>query len=140
LQVAQGSSAFALEVMAWDFGACSSGHPRLSQTTQNALGHPTTSVNDCFTGAVLSVTDANGTRTCTELDDLVREYSTAVMGSGISGEGITGAGVHDQACTPGSPATWVDYPPRGVNMPSNTIVHTKDGSGDGHYAKSYLDG
>jgi YD repeat-containing protein len=43
-------------------------------------------------------------------------------------------------CPTGSPGSWIDYAPRGVNGPQHTISHLRDGSPDGRYTKSYVDG
>jgi YD repeat-containing protein len=104
-------------------------------------------VSDCFTGAVLSVTDPNGAKTCTQYDNLGRLIETAGPGDSLS---APPGGVRDGACPStgngqvgsggNGPTTWVEYLFSPPHSPVNTISHIKDGKANGHYIKKFVDG
>ena len=120
------------------FADCSPGNPRVTTTATNALGHPVTTVSDCYTGAVLSVTDANGARTCTQYDRIGRGVAVAGPGESLMSDASL---VTDPACSGGTggPGSWTEYPPLGAPQ-IWTISHTKDGTGDGHQTRTFMDG
>src|SRR5947207_5339145 len=70
--------------MGYDFGVCSSGHTMLTSTVTNAKGHQTTTVSDCFTGAMLRVTDPNNQSVYTQYDNLGRVVETAGPGDTLT--------------------------------------------------------
>lgn len=103
-----------------------------TETTTNALGHAATVVRDCWSGQPLTVTDPNGQITRTTYDRLSR--TTTVTGPGDT-----------------TPTQWFEYyllnsndNTGGVAVTSmanqRTVVHSKDGSTDGLYVKTFIDG
>jgi len=61
----------------------------------NREPHVTRTIVDCYTGAVLSVTDPNGAMTCTQYDRLGRVVETAVPGDTLS---LLAEGTRDPGC------------------------------------------
>ncbi len=116
---------------AGDFADCAA-DPSDTLTTTNPLGHATTAVQDCWSGQTVTLTDPNGQVTRTAYDRLGRTTS-------VTGPGDT------------TPTKWFEYyllrsndNTGGVAVTSltnqRTVVHTKDGSADGLYVKTFLDG
>lgn len=124
----------------YDFGDCSPSRKTLTSTMSNELSHPTTTVVDCYTGAVLSVTDPNNQRTCTQYDRLGRPVAIAGPGDSIFDDESLVTGGQECAGGAGGPTSWTDYPPLGQNGPQWTIGHVKDGTADGLQARTFRDG
>ncbi len=116
---------------AGDFAECAT-DPLDTVTTTNAMGHVATVVRDCWSGQTVTLTDPNGQITRTSYDRLGR--TTSVTGPGDA-----------------TPTKWFEYYRLGSN--DNTggvavtslanqrdVAHTKDGSADGLYVKTFLDG
>jgi YD repeat-containing protein len=116
---------------AGDFATCPS-HPTVTVTTANAFLQSSSTVGDCVTGATIRQTDVNGQVTQSTYDRLGR--LTAVTRPGDS-----------------TPSQWFEYfylgssdnssaAPLASLAEQRTVVHTKDGSADGHYVETFLDG
>ncbi len=119
---------------AGDWALCSAAHPTTSLTTTNELGHSAITVRDCYGGSVTRVTDPNGQVTESFYDRHGR--STNVVGPGD---------------TAASPTQTFEYYLKGSSDNSagtlvtslaaqRNVVRTKDGSADGHTAKTFSDG
>jgi YD repeat-containing protein len=137
--------------MNYDFGVCSPGHTMLTSTVTNAKGHQATTVNDCFTGATLRVTDPNNQSVYTQYDALGRAVETAGPGDTLTPlagftrdpsaplNGGSVVGNNGQG-----PTTWNEYFRFGLEVfninQQRTVAHAKDGSADGRYVKTFLDG
>ncbi|HEX4966640.1 MAG TPA: BACON domain-containing carbohydrate-binding protein, partial [Thermoanaerobaculia bacterium] len=114
-----------------DFAECAA-EAQDTVTTTDALGHSTTVVRDCWSENPITLTDPNGQATRTAYDRLGR--TTSVTGPGDS-----------------TPTKWFEYFLLGSNdntggvpvtslASQRTVVHVKDGSPDGLYVKTFLDG
>jgi YD repeat-containing protein len=137
--------------MGYDFGVCSVGHTMLTSTVTNAKGHQTITVSDCFTGAPLRVTDPNNQSVYTQYDNLGRVVETAGPGDTLTPlagftrdpsaplNGGSVVGNNGQG-----PTTWNEYFRFGLEVfninQQRTVAHAKDGSADGRYVKTFLDG
>jgi YD repeat-containing protein len=120
------------------FGRCAE-KPILTATTTNAMGHQTQTTLDCYTGQTFSVRDPNQNRTCKGYDALGREVETAVPGDSLGGRSVV---FDDQNCVRGAagPTGWVEYLDLGRPDRQRTVLYSKDGSPDGLYVKTFLDG
>jgi YD repeat-containing protein len=132
-----------------DFRLCSATQT-LTSTITNALGHVTKSVTDCWSDLTLTATDANGQSIYTQYDHLARPVEVAQPGDVLTALPRTGA----QAFTrdPGAPTgagsapgqakvtTWTEYLGLGVVGQQRTVEHTRDGSPNGLYKKTFTDG
>ena len=114
-----------------DFAECAA-RPTRTVTVTNEHGHAVTTLSDCWTGSPTTVTDANGQVGRTAYDRLGRVVS------------VTGPG-------DATPTRWFDYfllgsreNTGGATVSSlaaqRTVVHDKDGSADGRYVKTFMDG
>jgi YD repeat-containing protein len=133
--------------MTYDFGLCSSTHTLLTSKVTNAKSHQTSTVADCNTGLILRVTDPNNKSTYTQYDNLGRVVEVAGPGDTLTR--INGLTRHPDAVmntgtTLGNggngPTTWIEYLALGVINQQRTVTHTKDGTQDGRYVKTFLDG
>jgi YD repeat-containing protein len=149
-------------VTAFDFADCSGSHTRLTTTTQNALGHSTTSVHDCSSLKALSVTDPNGQKACTQYDGLGRLVESAAPGDTLSSlpqqsGGVTASAasyLRDASCaingsaTVGAggagPTTWTAYYPFGLGgvtyNQARTVSSVRDGTSNGLQTTVFVDG
>lgn len=126
-----------------DFRLCSQ-TPRLTAVVTNALGHPVTTVTDCATGVALAVRDANGQVTCSKYDLLGRLLESAGPGDRLTAGGVTSP----TDCPAGAtgPTERYEYFRLGVSGEAatieqqRTVARGKDGSADGLYRKTFLDG
>jgi YD repeat-containing protein len=80
-----------------NFGLCSA-NPLISTTAVNAANHAVTTVTDCYTGAVLSVTDPNGATTCSQYDGVGRLVETAAPGDTLSGPALCTSSSDPSSC------------------------------------------
>lgn len=144
----------------YDFAPCGSTHLTLFDRVRNIKNHTTTTIKDCFTGAVLRTTDPNGASSYNQYDDQGRLVETAVPGDKLSSLSVA---VFGSTPVPGAPAyvrdssaplsgspsvgsggngptTWTEYFSTGVINQQRMVEHTKDGSPDGRYTKTFVDG
>jgi YD repeat-containing protein len=133
--------------MDYDFGACSAANATLANTVTNAKGHKIITVSDCFTGLTLSVTDPNGKSVFTQYDNLGRAVETAGPGdtlTPIAGftrdpnaplNGGSAVGNNGQG-----PTSWIEYLSLGFINKQRTVTHAKDGTADGRYVTTFVDG
>ena len=134
-----------------DFHLCSQASTWQTQTT-NALGHTSSASIDCSTQLPLANTDPNGRTLYSQYDYLGRLVETAGAGDLLTALPTGGATGYLRAggapTTPGSavgaggagPSTWTEYLSLGAVNSQRKVVHTKDGTADGHYGKSFMDG
>jgi len=131
----------------YDFVPCSTAHTLSTSTVANAKGHQTTTVSDCFGDQPLRVIDPNNNSFFTQYDLLGRVVETAGPGDTLTN--LPGFIRHPNApLNAGSaignggqgPATWIEYLSPGVVNQQRTVVHTKDGTVNGRYVKSFSDG
>jgi YD repeat-containing protein len=143
-----------------NFGQCSS-NPTLTSTVENALGQSVSTVSDCYSGAVLSVLDANGNRACSQYDGLGRLVESAAAGDKLttqtqctSTSSPTSCFLRDATnCTTSGtvigdngvgPTTWIEYYPFGIGTTTynqaRTIVSSRDGTTDGLQHITFVDG
>jgi len=132
-----------------DFSLCSRGSTLRSSMT-NALEHTATTVTDCASTAVLAVITANGQGRYTQFDFLARPVETAEPGDVLTALPQTGAHAFTRA--PGAPtgagtrpgqalvSTWSEYLSFGLAGQQRVVTRTRDGSPDGLYTKTFIDG
>lgn len=130
-----------------DFGLCSPTRQTLTNTVRNAKNHQVTTLTDCNTGLALRVTDPNNQSIFTQYDNLGRVAETAGPGDTLTPipgfirattaplNSGTVVGNNGQG-----PTTWFEYLSLGVVNQQRTIAHTKDGTPNGHYVKTFTDG
>lgn len=134
-----------------DFHLCSQSSTWTTQNT-NALGHVSTALIDCSSQLPLANTDPNGQTHYSQYDSFGRLVETAGPGDLLTALPAGGATGYLRAAgaptTPGSvpgangngPTTWTEYLALGVVNSQRKVVHSKDGTADGHYTKSFMDG
>jgi YD repeat-containing protein len=144
-------------------------HAVIATTAKNVLNQSVTTVSDCFTGATLSVKDANQALACSQYDGLGRVVETAAPGDLLSAQAqcssasdVTACYVRDtgNCATSGTaignggegPTTWTEYFPYGCTDPPcrlggnttynevRTISHSRDGTTDGLVHVAFVDG
>ncbi|HYC62584.1 MAG TPA: LamG-like jellyroll fold domain-containing protein [Thermoanaerobaculia bacterium] len=133
-----------------DFSLCSSSTPRWTTTTTNALGHVASITVDCSSGLTLKTTDANGESSFSQYDHLGRFVETAGPGDQLTALPQSGAQAFTRApdaptgagTKPGDAraAGWREYLDFGILGRQRTVIHDRDGSPDGYYVKSFMDG
>jgi YD repeat-containing protein len=153
---------FTTQITAFNFGPCAANRTNTT-TAQDALGHASSTVTDCYTEHVLSTIDPNTARTCFQYDGIGRLVETALPGdlltalplqaSGVAGS--SSAYVRDtSSCITtsgsavggggGGPTTWTTYYPYGLNNVSynqaRTVTATRDGTSNGHVQVQFVDG
>jgi YD repeat-containing protein len=133
--------------MTYDFAVCSSAHTFTTNAVTNVLGHRTTTVSDCFTGLVLRATDPNNQSSYTQYDNLGRVVETAGPGDTLTPlAGFTrdpSAPINGGSIVGNSgqgPTSWIEYLSLGIINQQRTVTHAKDGTSDGRYVKTFLDG
>jgi hypothetical protein len=143
--------------MGYDFGRLSATHKTLISSVTSAVitGRQlvTTTATDCSCGLTLRVTDPNGQSTYSQHDGLGRLVETAVPAdtlipiigflrdpnipaNRLNGGGVVGNGGQ-------GPTSWTEYLDLGVVFPDSKqrlVAHSKDGTLDGRYVKTFLDG
>jgi YD repeat-containing protein len=152
---------FTSTVTANSFGVCAS-NPLIITTVADAAAHATTTVSDCYTGAMLSTVDPNNNRVCVQIDGLGRAIETAAPGDTLSAQALCSTSstapascfVRDTAhcATAGTaignggagPTTWTNYYPFGLGgvtyNQARAVVHVRDGTPDGHIQVQFIDG
>lgn len=135
--------------MAYDFRSCAATSLLTDSVTNviNGRSHTNTTVKDCSSGAVLRVTDPNNQSVYTQYDLLGRPVETAGPGDTLTPvPGFTKdpSAPTSNGSTVGSdgrgPTTWIEYLSLGVINQQRTVAHTKDGTTNGRYVKTFLDG
>ncbi|HSS20409.1 MAG TPA: DUF6443 domain-containing protein [Pyrinomonadaceae bacterium] len=149
--------------MNYDFSLCSASHLTLLNSARNPKDHLVTNVSDCNTGLVLRATDPNNQSTYTQYDEFGRVVEVAVPGDTLTrlpavvpqstptlgsphyvkdpnipfnrtnGGTVVGSGGQ-------GPTTWIEYLELGVIGKQRRIDHTKDGTVNGRYLKTFTDG
>jgi YD repeat-containing protein len=127
-------------------------------TVTNALSQSISTLADAFTGATLSVTDANGAVSCSQYDGLGRLVETAAPGDELSSQAQCTTSTAPTAChlrdTVGcaaagtaignvgaGPTAWTEYYLfNGTYNTARTVSHSRDGTSDGHVSVAFTDG
>jgi YD repeat-containing protein len=137
-------------------------NPKPTITVANALGQTNSTVHDCFTGATLSVTDANGQKSCRQYDGFGREVEQAAPGDILTAlplqtpgvAALVNAYVRDSSCSTvagstvggggAGPTAWTRYYPLGIGgvtyNQARTVTASRDGTSNGHEQVSFVDG
>jgi YD repeat-containing protein len=150
-------------LMTYDFALCTTVHKSLSNTVKNSKGHQTITVADCNSGLTLSTTDPNNQTTYSQYDELGRIVETASPGDTLTRlppvvpnatptagsphyvrdpnipTGRTNGGINVGNGGQG-PTTWFEYLALGVIEQQRVVIHTKDGTTNGRYVKTFTDG
>jgi YD repeat-containing protein len=133
--------------MTYDFVPCSATHTLSTSSVANAKGHQITTVTDCFSNQPVRVIDPNNNSVFTQYDTLGRIVETAATGDTLTP--IPGFIRHPSAPLNGGfaignngqgPTSWTEYLSLGVINQQRTVVHAKDGTANGRYAKTFTDG